>query len=52
MKFLTRDYLLPDGRSSSWDLLDGGSTVAVLALTTDHRVVLAPIPPRAGRGAG
>jgi ADP-ribose diphosphatase len=41
MRLLTRRYVLPDGRFGDWDLLDGGRTVAVLALTEDHRVVLA-----------
>jgi ADP-ribose pyrophosphatase len=41
MKLLTRQYALPDGRTSDWDLLDGGRTVAVLAITPDSQVVLA-----------
>ncbi|WP_101948752.1 NUDIX hydrolase [Mycobacterium sp. 3519A] len=41
MKILTRRYRLPDGRTSDWDLLDGGETVAVLALTRDDDVLLA-----------
>lgn len=34
-------YRLPDGRVARWDILTGGPTVAVLALTTQGRVVLA-----------
>ena len=41
MKIVTRQYRMPDGRVSSWDLLDGGQTVAVLALTPDNQVLLA-----------
>ena len=40
MRILTRRYVLPDGRQSDWDLLDGGRTVAVLALTGTGRIVL------------
>jgi ADP-ribose pyrophosphatase len=42
--FLTiqsRRYVLPDGRRTRWDVLAGGRTVAVVALTADDRVVLA-----------
>lgn len=41
LRILTRRYLLPDGRVSDWDLLDGGRTVAVLALTEEQQVVIA-----------
>lgn len=37
----SRDYRLPDGRRTRWDVLAGGRTVAVVALTTGGRVVLA-----------
>ncbi|WP_169737517.1 NUDIX hydrolase [Haematomicrobium sanguinis] len=37
----TRNYRMPDGTVSAWDLVDDGESVAVLALTPDHRVVLA-----------
>ena len=40
MRLATRRYRLPDGRDSDWDILVGGSTVAVLALTTDGQVLL------------
>ena len=41
MRILTRSYILPDGRASDWDLLDGKRTVAVLAFTSELKVVLA-----------
>lgn len=41
MRMLTRRYVLPDGHTADWDLIDGGRTVAVLALTQDQQVVLA-----------
>ena len=40
MKLVTRRYRLPDGRESDWDLLQGGRTAAVLALTPEGSVVL------------
>ncbi|HUW78912.1 MAG TPA: GNAT family N-acetyltransferase [Candidatus Nanopelagicaceae bacterium] len=40
LKLLTRRYELPDGRTTSWDLIDTGKTVAILALTTDNEVIL------------
>lgn len=42
--FLTiesRRYALPDGRETRWDILAGGRTVAVVALTEGGSVVLA-----------
>jgi ADP-ribose pyrophosphatase len=36
----TRRYLMPDGRTSDWDILRGGRTVATVAITTDDEVVL------------
>jgi ADP-ribose pyrophosphatase len=41
LRILTRSYQLPDGRTSEWDLVDTGPTVAVLALTPERDVVLA-----------
>lgn len=40
MKLITRRFLLPDGRESDWDLLHGGQTVAVVALTLEGEVIL------------
>lgn len=37
----SRRFLLPDGRQTRWDVLAGGRTVAVLALTDRGRIVLA-----------
>lgn len=37
----SRRYRLPDGRDTRWDILAGGSTVAVVALTEQGAVVLA-----------
>ena len=36
-----RAFRLPDGRTTTWDVLAGGRTVAVVALTDDGHVVLA-----------
>ena len=41
VKVVTANYLLPDGRTAEWDLLAGGDSVAVVAITPDHQVVLA-----------
>ncbi|MFC5187470.1 NUDIX hydrolase [Actinomadura harenae] len=41
LKVCSRVYRYPDGREEPWDILLGGSTVAVLALTEDEQVVLA-----------
>ena len=41
MRILTRSYTLPDGRASNWDLLDGKQTVAVLAFTSESKIILA-----------
>jgi len=38
---LTNTYALPDGRPVEWDLIAGGDSVAVLALTDQEQVVLA-----------
>ncbi|WP_315092953.1 NUDIX hydrolase [uncultured Cellulomonas sp.] len=40
LRLATRRYRLPDGRDSDWDVVIGGRTVAVLALTPDGRVLL------------
>lgn len=40
MRIVTRRYELPDGRITDWDLVDGGKTVAVLALTPEGEVIL------------
>jgi ADP-ribose pyrophosphatase len=40
LRILTRRYALPDGRVTNWDLVDGGKTVAVLALTPEGEVLL------------
>jgi ADP-ribose pyrophosphatase len=37
----SRRYRLPDGRTTRWDVLAGGRTVALVALTDTGRVVLA-----------
>lgn len=36
----TRTYAMPDGHEAGWDILDGGRTVAVVALTADGDIVL------------
>lgn len=36
----TRTYVMPDASRSDWDILEGNRTVAVVALTDDHLVVL------------
>jgi ADP-ribose pyrophosphatase len=40
LRIVTRQYELPDGRISGWDLVDGGKTVAVFALTPNGEVIL------------
>jgi len=37
----TRTYLLPDGTRADWDIFGGERSVAVVALTANHDVVLA-----------
>ncbi|GAA2147377.1 hypothetical protein GCM10009826_00140 [Humibacillus xanthopallidus] len=37
----TRRYAMPDEREADWDVLVGGSTVAVVAVTAANEVVLA-----------
>lgn len=37
----TRTYRLPDGTTADWDIFGGRRSVAVLALTAEHEVVLA-----------
>ncbi|GAA2214799.1 hypothetical protein GCM10009850_102650 [Nonomuraea monospora] len=41
LKVRGRRYRYPDGNEDVWDILVGGSTVAVVALTGDEQVVLA-----------
>lgn len=46
----TRQYLLPDGTRSDWDILGGGRTVAVVALTeADSFVMVRQFRPGPGR---
>lgn len=40
ISIVTRQYELPGGGEAEWDLLAGGDTVAVLAMTADRHVVL------------
>ncbi len=37
----TQTFVMPDDRRTDWDVLVGGGTVAVVAMTDDDRVVLA-----------
>jgi ADP-ribose pyrophosphatase len=37
----TQTFVMPDDRPTDWDVLIGGGTVAVVAITDDDRVVLA-----------
>lgn len=41
LRLLDRRFRLPGGETSHWDILDSGDVVAVVALTTENRVVLA-----------
>lgn len=41
LRMLVRRFRLPDGAVSTWDILDSGDVVAVLALTAGDAVVLA-----------
>ena len=41
LKFETRSYVMPDGQVADWDVLLGGRSVAVLAITTGGQVLLA-----------
>lgn len=41
LRIESRRYTLPDGRQARWDVLAGGRTVAVVAVTDSGRVVLA-----------
>jgi ADP-ribose pyrophosphatase len=36
----TRTYRMPDGETADWDILQGGRTVAMVAITADEQVVL------------
>lgn len=40
LKVATRTYRMPDGETADWDILQGGRTVAMVAITADERVVL------------
>ncbi|MGH3752934.1 MAG: NUDIX hydrolase [Pseudonocardiaceae bacterium] len=40
-RVVSRRYRLPSGEESDWDILAGGRTVAVVAVTDDDRVVMA-----------
>lgn len=40
LRLVTRTYELPDGSEADWELVEGGRTVAVLALTAGRDVVL------------
>ncbi|MGH3821805.1 MAG: NUDIX hydrolase [Pseudonocardiaceae bacterium] len=39
-RVVSRRYRLPTGEEADWDILAGGRTVAIVALTEDDRVVL------------
>jgi ADP-ribose pyrophosphatase len=39
-RVVSRRYRMPSGEASDWDILDGGRTVAVVAVTEDDRVVM------------
>lgn len=41
LKIRGRRYRYPDGNEDVWDILVGGTTVAIIALTEDDQVVLA-----------
>ncbi|WP_198653106.1 NUDIX hydrolase [Actinocorallia populi] len=41
LKVRGRRYRYPDGREGVWDVLAGGATVALVAITEDEQVVLA-----------
>ncbi|MGH3850209.1 MAG: hypothetical protein ACRDRT_10970, partial [Pseudonocardiaceae bacterium] len=41
LKVRGRRYRYPDGNEDVWDILVGGTTVAIIALTEDDQVVLA-----------
>jgi len=36
----TRSYVMPDGNVADWDILEGGRTVALVAITEDSEVIL------------
>lgn len=40
VRVLERDYLLPDGRTATWELRAAGDSVGVLPLTPDGQIVL------------
>lgn len=39
-RVLSRRYRMPSGEESDWEILDGGRTVAVVAVAEDGRVVV------------
>lgn len=39
-RVVSRRYRMPSGEVSDWDILDGGRTVAVVAVTEDDRVIM------------
>ena len=41
LKVETRSYVMPDGQVADWDILLGGRTVAVVAITAGGQVLLA-----------
>ncbi|MEU4229618.1 NUDIX hydrolase [Nonomuraea sp. NPDC026600] len=41
LKVRTYEYGYPDGNKGVWDILEGGATVAIVAVTEDDQVVLA-----------
>jgi len=50
LSITTRQYLLPDGTRSHWDILGGGRTVAVVAVTeADSFVMVRQFRPGPGR---
>lgn len=36
----TRSYVMPDGNLADWDILEGGRTVGIVAVTTDDQILL------------
>jgi hypothetical protein len=53
LKIETRSYRMPDGQVADWDIIRGGRTVAMVAITEDGQVLLALLPrARARRDRG
>ena len=40
LKISTRSYVMPDGQVADWDILEGGRTVALVAMTAAKQVIL------------